>query len=412
MTEKKTIWNLSFVVLLIFDLFIQFATSIVDPIVANYAVAMGASIALAGFLAGLRAAVSVLTRPFSGPVLQNISKKKLLLAASIGFALSSFLCAVVPNVAVLGFARVLFGLSFVLKSTLIIVFVAAAVPKECIGQGVGIIGLTNVIANAVGPGIGSWVGQTFGYPLTFLISSILFVLAFLILTRLDDSLTVKVDKHEEDERFETTSTETSGSAHPAKETGLRRVFSELIYFKTIPIALLSICEAVAFSTVNSMILLVGEQREISGVSMFFLVYAIVAFALRPFVSKLYDRFGFGKIAVPFTFSLFSAMLAFAYMEDNLFSIGLAAVLFAVGQSALYPCLQAESVRGVSPENTALAANTFLIGIDLGCTIGPFMSGFIMQNLGITAMFYANAALVALMLFLFIPYLRWRKNAVM
>lgn len=365
---EKTIWNAAFVGLLAFEGMLQFSACIVSPLISSFAVALGASVALAGFLTGFKAVCMTVVRPFGGLFFSRFRKKSLLIASAFLFAFSSFSCVVAPSLGAIGLAQALFGVAFVFKSSLIIAMAAAAVPKECVGQGVGIIGVTNVVANAIGPGIGAWISSEVGYGAAFLLSAILCGASIVLAVRIDDAIggSESGGRDSDASGADQIRTEDAIGERGRESQGcVRRIFSRLIYARALPVAGLVFFEGFVFGTVTLMVLLVGEQRGVPTISSFFVIYAVVAFALRSFVGKAYDRFGFAKLFAPSLLAFGASCVALAYVHDSVLSVALCAVLFALGQSTIFPWLQAESVRGVSETDTVLAANTFCLGADIG-----------------------------------------------
>lgn len=67
--KPNSIWNALFIQLLTFELLSQMGIALVNPITSNYAVALGATVAVGGFLAGLNPLTSLIVRPFGGAIL-------------------------------------------------------------------------------------------------------------------------------------------------------------------------------------------------------------------------------------------------------------------------------------------------------------------------------------------------------
>lgn len=394
---SKTIWTPLFVQLMIFEVLCQFAMALVNPIVSNYAVVLGASFSVAGFLAGLNALSSLVFRPFGGLALARGGRKQLLLVSTAVFAVSSFVCIAAESVSFLGLSRVVLGAAFVIKSSLVVAFAAAVVPRDCIGQSVGWIGLAYTVANAVGPGIGSWIGLAFGYRSTFLVSGIMFALALATLAFLKDPQSDSAAPR-------------SACGKPDAEEGLaegrRRGLSALLHFPTVPLAVITMCEAFLYGSIINLVLLVSEQRGIENASTFFFVYAVVTMLARPHSSKLYDRYGLSKVLYPEAalMALAPVALAFAHSLPMLLFAG---VLLALGQGCLYPSLQAESVKGVDERDSSISVNTFYMGPDVGMAAGPLVSGAVLQALGPTAMYLTSCAAALLFIAGYRAYEAWR-----
>lgn len=158
----------------------QMALYLTRPITASYAVSLGASVAAAGFVAGLLATAAVVVRPLSGSFSDLFSKKNLLVAAAALFAVSAFGCATATTTLMLGAWCAVQGFAFAFKSTLIISMASLVVPRESLGSGVGWLSIAYTVACALGPAIGSSLGGSFGYPVVYLLSACLLVVGFVL----------------------------------------------------------------------------------------------------------------------------------------------------------------------------------------------------------------------------------------
>lgn len=365
----RSYWTPAFVKLLAFELLCQFGANVVNPIVSNYAVALGATLSLAGLLAGLNSLCAMLLRPIGSLILDEISKKHLLIVAAIVFALSSFLCSSLSSTVALGVSRVIFGAAFVVKSSLVLALASLSVSREYVGRAVGLIGLSTIVASAIGPSIGFWFGMTFGYRASFLVSAVLFVVAMLVSFSFEEPSAVTP---------EGVMGVVSGKADSGK------IIERFFHVKTFPIAGVVALLGLIFGAVTTLILLVCEQRGIGGGSLFFFVYAAVTFAVRPFSSKIFDTKGLGALYYPTTISTCLSVVVLAF-ASNTAMVLVSAVFLALGQGCLYPLLQAESVCRVSAVESPLAANTFLLGADAGMSFGPIVSGSVFQIFGSTVM---------------------------
>jgi len=393
------IWNPTFIGIMVFELSCQFGLALVNPITSNFAVSIGASTALAGFILSLHPLTATILRPFGGLVLGRFSRKHLLIAAAVIFALSSYLVAAFQNLPFQAVSRVVMGAAFVVKSSMVVAFASSVVPKEDVGQGVAFVGLNSVIGNAVGPAVGSFLGVTVGYQLTYLSSAILFTVAIVLAFMLKDPY-----EEEDRKRREEQSKEFSLAA-------VKEAFNPhaLFHFKTIPLALIVTLEAFVYGSVNGLVLLNGEMRGIENTAVFFTVYAVATAIARPILGRVCDRVGLAKVFFPeaILMTLCPAVLAFA---DNAVLVAVAGLCLALGQGTLYPSLQAESVRNVPHEETTIAINTFYIGADAGMAIGPVVSGIILGAAGPTAMWLACTGVSVAFMGAYVVYLMWQRKS--
>ena len=168
--EPKRLWNRRFVQLLLIEALLQMGGFLTRSIIANYAVDLGASVPVAGFLAGMLATAALAIRPVSGAISDKLSKKTLLTVSCGLFAAGAFGCALVRSVPLMGACLALQGFAFAFKSAIVISLVPLVVPARYTGTGVGWMGLAYTVAIALGPAIGLEVGVVLGYPATFALS--------------------------------------------------------------------------------------------------------------------------------------------------------------------------------------------------------------------------------------------------
>lgn len=391
---RETIWNKIFVQLLLFELLCQFGSALVNPIVSNYAVDLGGTLASAGFLAGLSSLASLFLRPFAGLLFGRFPRKALLLLSAIIFAASAALCVLLESLGVLGLSRVIMGAAFVIKSSLVVSFASAVIPRSCVGRGVGMMGLAYIVANAIGPGIGAWIGLFCGYRFTFLVSGGLFLLALALILFLKDP----GEGREED----------GSAANSSQREGRKRKgLAAFLHFETLPLALVVAFLGLMYGSITALVLLVGDQRGIASTSIFFFVYALMSFALRPFSSRMFDRYGLSSVFLPMALFTCLSFVVLAFAETT-FAVAISGVLLACGQGCLYPCLQAESVRCAREEETPLAVNTFYLGADVGMALGPMLSGWAFQAFGSFTMLMLNCAIGGLLVVAYMFYAHYRR----
>ena len=380
-------WTPAYTCLFFFEFFLQMGMQMSIPIVSNYALALGATVAAAGFLASLNSLCALVVRIFCGPLLSKLPMKAMLIGLSLIFCLSSLLCAVVENMAILAFCRLLMGIAIVGKSTLLIAFAALILPESQRGQGVAWLAICNVVAVALCPIACTYIGTAFGWGTAFLISGIFFLVAAGLSFFLKNPQ--RPGQKEND------------MPRKAPKRSLKSLLTSMFYVGGIPMCLVALMEGTAYGTVSTLTLTVGELRNIPDISLFFAAYVVISFIARPFSGKLYDQFGFKKVCAPMAVSIMLAMIVLAYAE-NIVAILAAGALFALGQGCMWPCMQAESVKGVSPENYSLSANTMLLGVDVGCSLGPIVGGLVLGLAGATVMYWANV-FVGLILFLLVVF---------
>lgn len=416
---KETIWTKPFVVLLVYETCMQIAHFVVMPITANYAVAVGATIAIGGLIASISSFAALALRFVSGSILSRAPIKPMLIISALLTMFASFAPGLIESLSVLTITRFLVGVSLVIKTTLIIVAAAYISPKAVLGRAVAMIGMGNVFALAVGPSIAINVGSAFGYPADFIISGIFFigsVVSGFLLPDMgskeareqtgkqvgeqgvdvaagdaadgDASAPIATVDVEPETRVEQPNEQGEAAPEPldrygyVRESSFKRLFNKQFNSSTLPLAGLAFLEAVIYSLITTLLVLMGEIRGFGDTSFFFIVYVIIVFAVRPFTSRLYDKYGFDRTCIPMAIFFALSLLSLVFTYDAKM-LAFSAALFGLGQGCLWPCLQAETVRGVPNDRMALATNTFYFGVDTGFVLGPIVGGALLDVFGVT-----------------------------
>ncbi len=388
------LWNARFVHLVAIEVALQMGLQLSTPIVSNYAVSLGMTVALAGVLAGLNATTSVFMRPISGFVSDRFSKKSLMVGAAAAMAVAVLGCAFSTSALAIGFFRVVLGMAFAFKSVVSISMVRLVVPASAVGRGVGWFSLAFTVACAVAPAIGAEVGTAVGYRASFLLAGVLLAAGFVL------ALLFKAPD--------------SAQAHAAPATGARGLQalaqflrpSRLFFAPSFPLAAVTVFLMMAQNAANALVLLASDMRGIGGASAFFAAYAAACLVSRPLAGRVSDKRGLAALLVPMSFVSIAGMLAMAFVP-SLWGVVLGGLLTGTGQASSYSALQAEAVRGVPEEKVGRAVSTFYIGPDLGTGLGPVLGGAVLQAWGPTALYLFGAGSFAACLALFLALRAWR-----
>ena len=401
--DGEKLWTAKFMQLLLIESVLQFGMYLTRPIISSYAISLGASMALAGFLAGMLATAALAIRPISGAVSDKLSKRSLLVVSCGLFAASALGCALCRSIELLGLFLALQGFAFAFKSTVVVSLASLVVPKKRVGTGVGLLGLAYTVSCAIGPAVGSAIGKAFGYSAVFAASCALLSLGFTL------ALLFRAPHKTQAPRTKSSVKSIGKDAAighiekgPRKKPDASRTASKYLYLPALPLSIIAGFLMVAQGVTSSFILVVGEIRGIEGAPLYFLLYSLATLVARPLAGKASDALGVEAVATPMIIVAGIGMMAAAFI-DSFSGIAIASVSMGVGQSSAYCAIQAESVRGVPENQLGRAANTFYIGPDLCMGLGPVAGGLVFQTAGPTAMFVFNAISVFTALLLFVAY---------
>ena len=387
MNSSTKLFNPTYLLLTLVNLITAFGFSMIATIVSSYAVSLGAGLTLAGTLAGIFSISALIIRPFSGVALDILDKRNMCILSTIMICISFFGYAFAQNIPVMLFFRVLHGMSFGFSSTAAMALVSEHIPKERLGEGLGYFGLGQIISRICGPYIGIVVKDRFGYQNLFLLISVLTILAVIILF-------VGKDKRIENNNI--------------KKRKMTIRLEQLIVKDCIVYALVSGLFSLVNGITGSFLVLLGEERGIANIALFFSVNAIVLFILRFTVGRIIDKSSLSPIVI-ISLLLTGVSMLIIGRSTGLSMILLASVLVALGQGTGQLSLQSACIKKVDAAKIGVATSTYYIGADIGQGLGPILGGQISEIFNYGMMFDLTAVLMVGGIAVFIAYQIYDKR---
>lgn len=364
------LWNKYYITLLFVGLITSLSSSMLYTIVSAYAVEIGSTLAVAGIVAGIFSISALVLRPFSGLISDRRNKKWVYAFALLVITLTSIGYAISTNIPAFMFFRILHGAAFGISSTVTISLLSEFIPRKRLAEGLGYFGVSQVISRIIGPTLGVNIATIFSYNVLFFIIAIFNFLAFLILWRLPYEYR---------------------AANGGKAT---IKINSLIAKEVIVYAAVGGVFSLGNGIVNSFLVLLGTERAISGISIFFAINALTLAIVRLFVGRQADKKSITLIVnISLLCSAISMLfLGFAY---SLTFVIFAAILKALGLAGGQVSLQAECIRRVDEDRSGVAASTYYIGADIGNGIGPMLGGAISSMFNYKIMFITVSVFMGL-----------------
>jgi len=294
------------------------------------------------------------------------------------------------NITVMLFFRILHGLAFGISGTANMALISECIPKERLGEGLGYFGMGQIIAQICGPNIGIAIKNHYGYHALFFGISIFTVLAVGIL------FLVQYNKTE----HQTTS-----------ERKFKFHLGNLVVKECIVYALTAGLFSLGNGIVNSFLVLLGEERGISNIGLFFSMNAAVLLVMRLLIGRVVDKSGLSLI-VNLSLLVTAVSMFLIGSSAGILLILVAAVFKAVGQGGGQIALQSACIKKVDVKKVGIATSTYYIGADIGQGFGPILGGKISSLFNYQTMFYHIAVLMLVgAVFFSIYQVRNRKKEV-
>lgn len=354
--KPQTLWNRSYIFVLLINTLNAFSFYMVATILSKYLVGIGTTISFAGFIVGLFSITSLFCRPFCGLMSDRLNNVKLLKWSNVLMGLGLLGFAFTQYVPLIIFFRILNGIGFAIGGTAQVALATKFIPENKMGEGIGYMGLGMVVGSAAAPGIGLIIADAISMKMTFIAAAALTVVAYGLLMTVQQADEPKVQ----------------GGRY---RIALRDIFEP----RALPFTLV----AATFSFVNGIIasylVLFADDLGIVGISIYFTLYAVFLFIVRPFSGKLMDAKGM-KVTVFPGLILTAVSMFLLGRAVTLPLVLLTAVLRAIGQGAAQPSLQAGCINYVGRERSGVATSTYYLGGDIGQGVGPMLGGMILMQI--------------------------------
>lgn len=380
--NKVALWNKSFLFLVIISLFSSMGFNMVYVMISNYATKLNNSLAIAGIISGIFSISALVVRPIAGRSADRFNKRNVCILANLLMGLVVFGYAFTNQIPMLFLLRICHGFTFGLSSTATIALVTEFIPKERMGEGLGLYGIGQVISQVIGPNLGVSIADQLGFQTLFLLTSALAFVAGLLLLVFPYMKKAGVE----------------GSTK-AKLT-LQSLIAKEVVMYTIVGGMFSFSNGV----ISSFLILLGKERQIANAGFFFSVGAIVLFAIRLFIGRIVDKQGLTLI-VNLSLLITAASMVLVGVAPALSWLILASVLKSMGQGTGQICLQTECVKKVDPGRVGVAMSTFYIGADVGQGLGPILGGALSERFNYMVMYITCGVLMIITMILFNLYQR-------
>ena len=380
-----SIWNRNFICTLLLSFTLSIGHFSINPLIASYAVHLGASAYLMGLISGLFFGVAFAMRPVAGPVLTWFDKRKLMImvffigvAANIGYTLFNNISGFIAF-------RLLHGLQYALVGTLTMTLAGDNLPKEKMASGMGIYGLSSSLSMAIAPTIGLSIlnfgthlrNENFGFICIFLFGVIISLMGFIPAFLLLPDRKTKED---------------------IASTGAW--YKNIASVHAIPMATVMFFIYIGWSLYNVYIVEYAKELEISGISSFYTVLALVLVVIRPVSGYLTDRFGLARVLPPALIILASSFIIIG-CGRSISSMLIGAAVAAVGFGSFQPAINSMCILSETPLKRSVASNTLFIGIDISLFIGPILGSIVYEMYNYSIMFISASLMIIIALIIFI-----------
>ena len=373
---KQPLWTKDFVLAFVASFFVSLVFYLLLTTMALYAAEQfGASETASGLAASMFVIGALVTRLFSGNVVDLLGRRRVLVISLVVYVLAALSYLPVESVGALLAVRAVHGVAFGFASTAAVAIGQSLIPAPRRAEGTGYFALSNTIGTAIGPSLAIFLVDGPGYPALFVAATVAAALA----------LAAALCLRTVDER-----------PSPELRARLRRFHPrDMLHPQVLPVASVILLGAVGYSGVATFLNTYAQERGFErGASLFFVVYATVLFTARLFVGRLQDRRGDDVVVYGAIAALVVGLVLLGAARNDAMVV-LAGAFCGLGFGTMMSALQAVAVSMVPITRVGLAISTHLFMTDLGVGVGPVVLGALRGRLDLSEVYLALSGLVAL-----------------
>jgi len=338
MTKQQdfSMWSVNFILFCLANFLYYGAFYLYIPVLPQYVEMLGGTPADIGLVGGAFGLSSFIIRPYLGKLANEWGRKRMMLLGTISFALLFLLFGRVTGVVPLVVLRLAHGVCLAMYLAASAAYIADYAPVDRRGEVLGIYQTCSVVSMAVFPAAGIWILQhTQSYPFLFNVTFVTALVCFFVLLPLKETNPV----YDQEQKLD-----------------LLPIFRRRVIFMS---SLCLLGASLVYGAILTFLPIYAQQRHISDYGIFFVVYALATMGSRVFAGKLSDHVDRRLVILPFSLLVALAAMCF-FIMDNVWTLGLIAILFGLGYGALVPALTALVVDVTRPEERGPALGFLLL----------------------------------------------------
>lgn len=373
--KKKSndkIFTIDFILIWIANFFIFLGFQMTLPTIPIFINELGGSEQIIGIIVGIFTFSALLFRPYAGHALETKGRGIVYLFGLSLFVLSVGTFGFIKSISVLILMRIVQGIGWGFSTTASGTIATDLIPPERRGEGMGYYGLSGNLALAFGPALGLTLAGVLSFTYLFLICAGLGLVAFLL------SLNIRFKK-------------VDTSPHKTKTVRFD-VFEKTAVNPSILLFFITM----TFGGIASFLPLYAAEKDVAGIQLYFIAYALALMLTRAFAGRLYDQKGDLFVIPPGVILIFIAMLILAWLPNTKMLLT-AGALYGFGFGMLQPALQAWAVDKAPQNRKGMANATFFSSFDLGVGVGAMLFGQLAFLFGYQIIYFVSACSVMLAL---------------
>tara|TARA_R110002073_G_scaffold128999_3_gene275124 strand:- start:84828 stop:85997 length:1170 start_codon:yes stop_codon:yes gene_type:complete len=375
--QQQKIYTPQFIFICLSSLFFSASYNMLIPELPSYLSNLGGS-EYKGLIIALFTLTAGLSRPFSGKLTDTIGRKPVLIIGALVCVISGLFYPILTSVSGFLFLRLLHGFSTGFSPTAIAAYVSDIIPKNRLGEAMGIQGLCFSTGLALGPALGSYIKLYSDYNVLFYSSSFMALLSIVLVLKVKETLVNK-------QQFQLSTLKISKSDIIAKEA--------------LPAAIVTFVTYLGFGVILTLIPDWSDHLGIVNKGTFFVAFTVASLFVRLIAGKISDIYG-RKIVINVGLAFLILALILLGKLDSSNGLLIAATIYGLAMGIISPTVNAWTIDLSNPSAKGKSIATMYIALEVGIGLGALFSGWYYQDVieKIPIIFYACAFFALIGLF--------------
>lgn len=327
------------------------------PELPNYLTSLGGA-EYKGLIISLFTLTAGLSRPFSGKLSDTIGRKPVMIIGAVVCVISGLFYPVLTSVSGFLFLRLAHGFSTGFSPTAIATYVSDIIPKNRLGEAMGIQGICFSTGLALGPALGSYIKLFTSYDMLFYSSSFMALISIILVLRIQESLNNKVS---------------------FSMSILKISKNEIIAKEAIPAAIITFISYLGFGIILTLIPDWSEHLGFINKGIFFIAFTISSLFIRVIAGKTSDIYG-RKIVIIIGLLILLFSLILLGILDTMNGLLIGAVFYGFAMGILSPTINAWTIDLSNPLTKGRSIATMYIALEAGIGLGALFSGWYYMNI--------------------------------
>lgn len=381
--EKPRLWTLNFLLICLSTLTLSLVFHSFNTTLPVYIERFGGTAKIAGLALSSLTAAAIISRPITGYYLDRYGRKLIFLGGIMLFMIPTAIYLRMIPVVMLIAIRFIQGLGWGIGHTSTGTVALDIIPRERLGEGLGVYSLANSVSMSCAPAIALWLINNYSFELLFLICLFITTITLIL------ALSIRYPKIE-------------------KQPG---DFKFVIFDKTaLRPSIIMFIVSLIHSSLISFLPLYAQEQGLTTAGYFFTAMAVTSLISRFLSGIIIDRGGrkgYDLNIIVGTSSIVSTMVIVAH-TGKLFHLIVGGLLFGLGFGLVQFTLLILAVNNVPPEKKGSANATYYTAVDLGIAVGSLSWGFVAAGLGYKTMYYLVIIPAVISCFI---YLKWKGRII-